>query len=358
MTRVVIILQRCARGFIGKRIAAEKREKKRQQDILMRAVINLQRFWRGWKGRKRADARKDEYTRELEMHVAATKMQSMSRRDHATKRVNKIREEKIQKMAYAATFVRKLWLSHITRKRYLELKQGFSSHVNAIVTMQRYVRGFLVRLRMWREAIRAEEELWAVVEIQRIWRGYLGRVRWDLAYEKVWAKEIASLKLQRLVRGWLARIRVNRKQRKIARSEFESARKRFKTAQKIQSLIRGVLIRKYIRAWREKIICAVVHIQRVARGHALRCKLWNQVLAQRATMIQSVARGFLVRRRMIKLFAKIILIQNAYRHWRSKPKAFKRKKYEEKQARKQKAEVIQQQYKKHLEDKAVKETQK
>ena len=53
-----------------------------------------------------------------------------------------------------------------------------------IVTIQRYARGFLVRLRMWREAIRAEEELWAVLEIQRVWRGYHGRVRWEDAYEK------------------------------------------------------------------------------------------------------------------------------------------------------------------------------
>jgi len=90
----------------------------------------------------------------------------------------------------------------------------------------------------------------------------------------------------------------------------------------------------------------------------LRCRLWNQVLDQRATMIQSVARGFLVRMRMMKLFAKVIMIQHAYRHWRSKPKNFRRKKNEEMKVRKEKAALIQQQYKKHAEQQQLKEINK
>merc|ERR1719262_771763 len=119
----------------------------------------------------------------------------MARRDQANKRVNNIRNERVALMHNAATFVRKLWLAHITRKRYLELKQEFNTHIGSIVVMQRYVRGFLVRLRMWREAIRAEEELWSVVEIQRVWRGYLGRIRWESKYEHLWAKEVAAHKM-------------------------------------------------------------------------------------------------------------------------------------------------------------------
>merc|ERR1719428_525362 len=60
LTRVVIILQRSCRGFIGKRIAKEQREKKDSERILLNAVIDIQRFHRGWKGRARADQRKDE----------------------------------------------------------------------------------------------------------------------------------------------------------------------------------------------------------------------------------------------------------------------------------------------------------
>merc|ERR1719236_392577 len=110
----------------------------------------------------------------------------MARRDQATKRVDKIRLDRVALMNKSATFVRKLWLAHITRKRYLGLKKEFNSHIDSIVTMQRYVRGFLVRLRMWREAIRAEEELWAVVEIQRVWRGLVGRIRHEAKYKDMW----------------------------------------------------------------------------------------------------------------------------------------------------------------------------
>merc|ERR1719191_2426482 len=120
---------------------------------------------------------------------------------------------------------------------------------------------------------------------------------------------------------WLAKIRVNKKQRKVARQEFDKARLRFKSAQKIQALIRGVLVRKIIRAWRERIISCVVHIQRVARGHALRRKLWDQVLNQRATMISSLVRGFLTRKRLFTAIAKVILIQRFFRHlkrWETK----------------------------------------
>merc|ERR1719352_2089039 len=101
-------------------------------------------------------------------------------------------------MNAAATFMRKMWLGSKTRKRYRELLNEFRTHESHIVTVQRYSRGFLVRLRMWREAIRAEEELWAALEIQRVWRGYLGRVRWENAYEVVYDREIAAMKIQRL----------------------------------------------------------------------------------------------------------------------------------------------------------------
>merc|ERR1719388_409019 len=102
-------------------------------------------------------------------------------------------------------------------------------------------------------------------------------------------------------------------QRKMARVEFEIARARFRSAQKIQALARGVLVRKVIRVWRERIIASVVNIQRIARGHTLRRKLWDQVLSQRATMIGAVMRGHLVRKRRVALIAKVIMIQKNWR---------------------------------------------
>jgi len=354
LTRVVLILQRSCRGFIAKRLAQEQRNQRERERIFLRAVVDLQRYFRGWKGRMKADARRSEYEREYQMHRAATMMQSMARRDQATKRVNNIRRDRLQLMNKSATFVRKLWLAHITRKRYLELKSEFNTHIDSIVTMQRYVRGFLVRLRMWREAIRAEEELWSVVEIQRVWRGYLGRIRWESKYEDMFKREMAAAKVQKLIRGWMHRHRVNKIQRKLARGEFEKARARFKSAQRIQSLARGVLVRKVIRAWRERIITCVIHIQRHARGHHLRRKLWNQVLHQRATMIAAMARGYLVRKRLMNLIAKVIMLQRNYRAIKASDSTDKRRKREETMMhRKAAAKVIQDKFISHQQRKEI-----
>jgi len=258
-------------------------------------------------------------------------------------------------MHKSATFVRKLWLAHSTRKKYLELKNEFNSHIDSIITMQRYVRGFLVRLRMWREAIRAEEELWAVVEIQRVWRGFLGRVRHEAKYEEMWKKEMAAARMQIWIRGWLSRVRVNKIQRKVARAEFDKARMRFRSAQRIQALIRGVLVRKVIAVWRERIILSVVNIQRVARGHALRRKLWDQVLHQRATMIAAMARGYLTRKRLFNLIAKVILIQKNFKHLKKyETKKMREKRTKLMQQRKAAAKVIQGKYKDHQQDKDIK----
>merc|ERR1712057_140828 len=159
-------------------------------------------------------------------------------------------------------------------------------------------------------------------------------------------KEMAAAKMQIWIRGWLARTRVNKMQRKVARQEFDKARLRYKSAQRIQALIRGVLVRKVIRAWRERIITCVVHIQRVARGHSLRRKLWDQVLSQRATMISSMVRGYLTRKRLFRLIAQIILIQKFVRHlkrWETKKTKERRLKLA--QRRKEAAKVIQSKYK-------------
>merc|ERR1719272_2675440 len=162
----------------------------------------------------------------------------MVRRDYAARRVDDVRADRLSKMNTAATFLRKMWLGARTRRRYKGLVNEFRTHEGHIVTIQRFGRGFLVRLRMWREAIRAEEELWAALEIQRLWRGYHGRVRWETAYERVWRQEMAAVAMQRNIRGWLARTRVNRSRRKIARAEFERARLRFRSAQRIQAAAR------------------------------------------------------------------------------------------------------------------------
>merc|ERR1719453_1204147 len=245
-----------------------------------------------------------------------------------------MRRLRLQGRNKAATIIRKHWLRYIHRKHYLDLRQEFLLHENSIVTMQRYVRGFLVRLRMWRNAIRAEEELWAAVEIQRVWRGYMGRLRWELAYEAVWSREVAAVRLQRYIRGWLARTRVHRMRRKLARAEFEKARRRFKAAQKIQCNVRCWLVCRRTLAWRQRIVKAITTLQRVTRGHQLRCKLWQEVLERSARKIQAVSRGFLIRNRRFHFIANVICIQRHYRMWLARvPEAERKRRVEERRAK-------------------------
>jgi tetratricopeptide (TPR) repeat protein len=315
VNKATLKIQCAMRSWKARQIVKQRRLLRDADKAKVAAAIKIQSVHRGNMGRKKALERKRARLAELQEHAAATRIQATVRKNQATDRVDTMRHVRLQGMHKAATVIRKHWLRHIHRKRYLELRQEFNLHVDSIVTIQRYVRGFLVRLRMWRDAIRAEEELWAAVEIQRVWRGYMGRLRWELQYEAVWSREVASMRIQRYVRGWLARTRVHRMRRKLARSEFEKARRRFKSSQKIQALVRGWIVRRRTAAWRDRIVKAVVTIQRMYRGHLLRSKLWQQVLEKRAVQLQAVSRGFLIRNRRFHFIANVICIQRHYRMW-------------------------------------------
>jgi hypothetical protein len=307
----------------------------------LQAIMDIQRMFRGHQGRKRAAASAQAKQAIIEQHQAATKIQSMARRTQATDRVERYRVDKLRVLNRAATMIRKMWLSYIVRRRYMELRQELERHIREVVTIQRYVRGFLVRLRMWREAINAEDRQWAAVEIQRCWRGYLGRLKWELLYEQQWSREAAAMRLTRHVRGWLARTRVKRMRKRAARADFERARQRFKSAQRIQAMIRGVLVRKIISAWRENIVSNLVKIQCVWRGHKMRKVMWDALLHQRATKIAAHIRGWLVRRRRLRLIASVILIQKAMRRFRLRSSDVKKKAIDQAKKREDSAAAIQ-----------------
>lgn len=353
MTKTALKIQCAVRRSQAKARVGGIRKVKAAQQRRDKAVLDIQRCWRGFKGRKRAAVFREQYGEDLQRHKAAVKLQAMLRRDAASRRVDGIRADRLGKMNSAATHLRKMWLGARTRKRYRGLVNEFRTHEGNIVIIQRYGRGFLVRLRMWREAVHAEEKLWAALEIQRIWRGYLGRVKWEEAYERVWRQEMGAVTISRHIRGWLARLRVTRKRRKIARSEFDRARQRFKAAQKIQALARRVLARKRVSAKQRRVVGACVHIQRIARGHQLRVRLWKQVIGLRATMMTSAARGFLVRNRRFHLVAKVICIQRFYRQWLRKPASFRQQAFENMRERKAKAGIIQDAVRKRSEQKEL-----
>mmetsp|Transcript_22345 Transcript_22345/g.69455 ORF Transcript_22345/g.69455 Transcript_22345/m.69455 type:complete len:926 (-) Transcript_22345:139-2916(-) len=356
-TTVAVTIQKHVRVWLAKRVASKMAQEKRERELMLSATLDLQRMYRGWKGRHLAEERRQERERAQREYDAATRLQSALRARRARKRVDELRELRLRDMEKAATFVRKAWLGARTRKKYLQLQREFSSAEDKILTMQRYLRGCMCRLKLWREAVRTEEELWAVVEIQRCWRGYRGRVAWEDRYEQVWRREMSAALLQRNMRGWHARLCVGRMKRKLARAEFERARQRFRAAQKMQALARGVSTRRATDPQRTRARKAATDIQRHARGHALRSRMWKQVVNQRATMITALARGFLVRNRRLRLIATVICIQRAYRRWLRKGPEHREEHYRRKQLRSAAARKVQRHWRQYAEHREIRRIQ-
>lgn len=332
-------------GWVCRRVLMELKAEHEQQLERSKAATRLQSVYRGCLSRVVAMEKKAQNRIELRQLSAAVKLQANARRRAAQKAVLVLRRQRLKNMNVAATYIRKMWLGYMHRKRFIELRQEFARHEDSVITVQRYVRGYLVRLRMWRNAIRAEEDLWAAVEIQRCWRGHLGRLRWELEYEAVWSRETAAFTIQRLVRGWLARTQVIRKRKRLARADFEKARRRFKAAQKMQALVRGVQCRKRMRVWRDWKVKAATDIQRVWRGRCLRRDNSDRDYLRKIVRIQAASRTFLVRCRRFHLLAKVIMIQHNWRRWiRYLPEAEKKRRRAIRKERLQAARAIQARY--------------
>lgn len=315
---MVLRIQCAWRQLVAKKKTHGRKREVQREKARHRAATSIQKVARGGQGRSEARIQKEQYLKAQKEKEAATKLQAMARRDAASKRVNNIRAQKLARLNHAATTIRKMWVGSKTRRRYRLLLEEFSRHVKSIVTLQRYSRGCLVRLRIWRHAKLSEEQLWASIEIQRCWRGYRGRVAWEQKYEEVWTKEMASVRIQRHIRGWLARTKVGRRKRHIARAEFERARRRFYAAQRLQALVRGVSVRKAVCELRRRKDTAAAAIQKIVRGRAVRWRMQAKARLGKLTRIQAAIRGFLVRRRKFHVAARVICIQRTWRLWMSR----------------------------------------
>lgn len=320
------IIQRFILVLRARREVAVLRRERKEEQQRQEAAILMQRTMRGKQSRNQTAAlRQQRHEREVLVR-ACLMVQAFVRRKAAQKVTQRMRKNKIREMNDASTRIRAHWLKYICRKRYNELREEFKTHVPSVVVIQRYVRGYLVRMRMWRDAIRSEEELWAAVEIQRCWRGYCGRLKWEMEYEMVWSREAAVRRLQTYIRGWLARSRVWRLRKRKARADFERARRRFKAAQKVQAFVRGRFDRRRVADIHARKQQAALNIQRVFRGRRKRVELWHQAVDHKATRIQALSRGYLVRKRRIELISKVIMIQRHWRRFRSLPQEIRDKK--------------------------------
>jgi len=275
--------------------------------------MGMQRYCRGFIARKNAKRIGAELREEMRLYGAATRIQSIVRRDLSQRRVSEVRTRKRMRMGVAATYMRKMWLGYKVRRRYVQMRQAFESNESAVVVLQRFGRGFLVRLRLWNATIQQEEDKWAAVEIQRAYRGYMGRLRWEMLYIEKWSRTMAAARIQRVVRRWLAYVRVWRKKQKHAEQKLAKHQRLTSAAICIQRHARGIMTRKRIYDAVGHLIHAIKFIQKIFRGYRVRNGIWKQVHHYNATKINSHVRGFLVRARCKHLEYQMVLVQRYYR---------------------------------------------
>jgi hypothetical protein len=295
---------------LAKRVQQERRE--------LLAVL-CQRYCRGIIGRKRHLRFKHEFLDEVNMAVAATKIQACVRRDLGMRKVSAVRRARRQEHHAAATHIRKAWLGFRVRRYYQEMREKFLDNMVHVIVMQRYTRGFLVRNRIWRSAAQAESELWASVELQRMWRGYRGRLRWEQHYELYWSRQIAAVRVQSVARCWLAKLRVHRIRQSRMHKRLAAERRLFTAAQTIQKHARGLITRTHVFALLRYLYGAAIYIQKIWRGYVIRNSISSLVRHRMACRAQAHIRGFLVRARFRYLTSRMILLQRCWRTFFARP---------------------------------------
>ncbi|KAL4219252.1 hypothetical protein ACF0H5_021834 [Mactra antiquata] len=274
-SRVIIVLQRAVRSFLGRR-----REIRRQN-----AAITLQKYWRGHR---------------------------------AKKIVERLRQDKIMKKQQdAVRIVQKTVQRYIYRRRYLQMK-------SSVILVQAYCRGYLVRRRLNNAAtciqssyrgFRARKHVQmmtqAAIKIQAHFRGY--QVRKSIQKECEAARII-----QKRFRGYLGMkiesrtfatkrlscVTIQKCWRKYMARKY---RKENDASSKIQACWKGYFARKRYNNMRRSAIT----IQASVRGHLARQKMANSVNA--ALVIQKKFREYLVakqcRNDYLKLCSAVSFIQ-------------------------------------------------
>jgi len=305
--------QRAYRGHQARKEAKRLRAEKQEEDEKNRQAKKIQSIARGRKDREKTRAERSDRMKNRAANMAAIRIQSAFRRKVACAKVGALRREAQARRDNAATVIQKNIRRYLFKRKYQRLVGELASKPASVVTLQRFARGFLVRKHLYEGARRAEQELWATGQIQRMWRGYRGRLAWEAKYEESWSREVASLRIQRAYRGFRARVRVLGVRKRYLRAEFAVAKRVFASAQYIQAHARGCAARRYFEARKAGALAAIVTVQRIWRGHNLRVQLWKMVLHERATCIQSHARGLVVRARLAVLHYYARQIQRSMR---------------------------------------------
>jgi len=341
LTRTAITLQRGFRAYLERQRQRAEKAKARDQELRWRAAVYCQLYFKRTRAQAEVIRRRKEVEEERRRNHAAIRIQSQARARMAQKNSGQKREERTLQMHQAATAIRSLWIGLQQRRRFAAWKAQLAENPAAVIVLQRYGRGFVVRLRLWKQDIKNAELRWAAIEIQRVVRGRAGRKAWCRRLVEVWSRHVAAQILQRNLRGFVARRKVQRHRHSVAWHEFQQARARYMAAQKIQAVLRGVQARTRVAANRRRAREAASKIQRAYKGHAMRQAIWNEVVFRTAAKIQALVRGYLVRCRHGFLTANVRIIQRQYRHFRRNEKIRQENARRLREERKRAATVIQ-----------------
>jgi len=284
-----------------------------QRDLQVKCVLMIQSLYRRKQALKVADEKRYELEQIVLQSAAATMIQSCARRQKAKAKVRGIRDGRMEKMHWAATTIRKQYLMVVEVRRLHELKRRFKADEGAIVVIQRFARGFLVRLRLVKGRTSLLARIEAATNIQKTWRGFLGCRKYESRAEVFYSRPIAAARIQRYWRGSVVRRALRRRRAATARGMFEVARARFYAAQRIQAVARGGQVRHRLRSRKAAVFHRVVLIQRAFRLYLTRKVFWYRARDKQAVVIQRQARRLLVQRRLQQVHQYAAIVQVSYR---------------------------------------------
>eukprot|EP00297_Palpitomonas_bilix_P002142 CAMPEP_0113894910 /NCGR_PEP_ID=MMETSP0780_2-20120614/17026_1 /TAXON_ID=652834 /ORGANISM="Palpitomonas bilix" /LENGTH=1146 /DNA_ID=CAMNT_0000885595 /DNA_START=199 /DNA_END=3639 /DNA_ORIENTATION=- /assembly_acc=CAM_ASM_000599 len=294
------------RGHMGRRVAAGKRAERQAENEQLAALI-LQCWYRRHLAKERADfLRRRNWVARLSARVAY--IQAAVRRVLTTKDyIESLQQAKEEKVRAAREYERRLGKGvhrhartiQMAYRRFqlsLRVEMRVRKKEYSTVEIQRMGRGMLAR-----KERRMMIQLRAIRVVQRLTRGFLGRRKVMRVREKVEAeqREAAARHIQRVARG-----RQGRKEAEVKRTEAQEQRRRTHAATVIQSFGRMIHSKKVVKKLRR--------LRDVELRRARMC-----------TKIQSVYRGYLVRRTGLGPHYRhrrraAVKIQSAYKAYRTR----------------------------------------
>lgn len=227
--------------------------------------------------------------------VVATQVQSYFRMIISQRELVHLREQKaLQIKTNAALLIQARWRGSSLRRRFIALK-------NASIVLQSHWKSRLVRKELQRLKEISQARTSAATIIQSGWRGLIQRKRYI-------SLKIASIKLQSCWRSRNARLEL-----KQLKESFQSRRN---AAILIQSRWRGSLQRKrYLALKTASIILQTYWRARVAKIEFKQLQEISRARTDAAKLIQSLWRGYVLRKKYIAIRNASIGIQT---YWRSK----------------------------------------